>query len=369
MNDRDAVQLLEDVVRATSPSGEERPAVELYVRRLARLGLRAGIDEAGNAVAEIGDAGPELCLLGHIDTVPGVVPVRREGGRLYGRGSVDAKGPLVAFAVAAARAHAAGSLAHRVQIVGCVEEEAPSSKGARFRAGRPAPDACIVGEPSGWDAMTLGYKGYLRARIAVAQPCAHGAHDGRSAPARACALWVEIERAAWAFNEGRERLYEQLLPNLVGLRTSSDGLEERADLDVQLRLPEDLPPPEAERWLTELAPDAAVVTEGGLPAWTGPRAGALPRALARQIARRGGRARYLRKTGTADLNVVAPAWGCPCLAYGPGDSSLDHTPDEHIEIDEFLRGAAVLESVLSDATAVVARGTEAGAERLARSAP
>ena len=52
------------------------------------------------------------------------------------------------------------------------------------------------------------------------------------------------------------------------------------------------------------------------------------------------------KTGTADMNVVAPHWRCPMLAYGPGDSSLDHTPEEHIEIDEYTRAIDVLESVL-----------------------
>jgi LysW-gamma-L-lysine carboxypeptidase len=30
------------------------------------------------------------------------------------------------------------------------------------------------------------------------------------------------------------------------------------------------------------------------------------------------------------------------VAYGPGDSTLDHTPQEHVEIDEFLRGVSVL---------------------------
>jgi LysW-gamma-L-lysine carboxypeptidase len=43
---------------------------------------------------------------------------------------------------------------------------------------------------------------------------------------------------------------------------------------------------------------------------------------------------------------VGPAWGCPIVAYGPGDSSLDHTPDEHIEIDEFLRTIDVLAHTL-----------------------
>jgi len=53
------------------------------------------------------------------------------------------------------------------------------------------------------------------------------------------------------------------------------------------------------------------------------------------------------KTGTADMNVVAPHWpDTPVVAYGPGDSSLDHTPNEHIKVNEYLRAIEVLRSVL-----------------------
>jgi LysW-gamma-L-lysine carboxypeptidase len=47
------------------------------------------------------------------------------------------------------------------------------------------------------------------------------------------------------------------------------------------------------------------------------------------------------------MNVVAPVWGTPILAYGPGDSSLDHTPHEHILIPEYLRAVEVLAGVLA----------------------
>ena len=46
------------------------------------------------------------------------------------------------------------------------------------------------------------------------------------------------------------------------------------------------------------------------------------------------------------MNIVGPAGGTPIIAYGPGDSSLDHTPEEHIEIEEFLRAVDVLARAL-----------------------
>ena len=47
------------------------------------------------------------------------------------------------------------------------------------------------------------------------------------------------------------------------------------------------------------------------------------------------------------MNVVAPEWPkTPFVAYGPGDSSLDHTPDEHIDLAEYGRAIDVLTRVL-----------------------
>jgi LysW-gamma-L-lysine carboxypeptidase len=46
------------------------------------------------------------------------------------------------------------------------------------------------------------------------------------------------------------------------------------------------------------------------------------------------------------MNVVAPIWRCPILAFGPGDSALDHTPNEHQPIAELVSAAAVLEAAL-----------------------
>jgi LysW-gamma-L-lysine carboxypeptidase len=55
---------------------------------------------------------------------------------------------------------------------------------------------------------------------------------------------------------------------------------------------------------------------------------------------------FVVKTGTSDMNVVAPLWRCPILAYGPGDSALDHTPTEHLLLDEYWQAVTVLERAL-----------------------
>ena len=54
------------------------------------------------------------------------------------------------------------------------------------------------------------------------------------------------------------------------------------------------------------------------------------------------------KTGTADLNVVGPVWGCPVVAYGPGDAALDHTPHERLSLEEYRRAVDVLGAVLAE---------------------
>ena len=348
MNDAAAIELLRDLVAIPSPSCNEARAVRFLVERMGALGFDAEIDAMGNAVGRIGSQGPRLALVGHIDTVPGHVPVRIEQDRLYGRGSVDAKGCLATFIVATLRAARAGTLAARIEIVGCVEEEVPSSLGAHHRATFPAPDALIVGEPSGAHAITTGYKGFVRARQVWTEELAHTAGPGPGAAARACRHFVGLESAAASIGAGSESICDQLSLHLAALQASDDGLHATAELDLRLRLPETLMPTQAMTWLEEHSPGWRTEAIGGVPAWFGPRTGPLARHLGRAIARRGARPRFQRKTGTADLNVLAPAWGCPAVAYGPGDSALDHTPNEHLALAEYRESLVVLEALVSD---------------------
>lgn len=167
--------LLEALVRIPSVTGSEEPAVKFLQQQAKEDGLRVHTDPVGNFIAEAGH-GPRLLLfVGHIDTVPGEVPIRIENGNLWGRGAVDAKGPLAA-AYCAAR-HFQDSTDVTVRIVGAVDEEG-SSKGAKALQRDLKPTWMIVGEPSGVHGITLAYKGILRANFHVEQNRGHGAHPG-----------------------------------------------------------------------------------------------------------------------------------------------------------------------------------------------
>ena len=339
------------LVAIPSTSRREGEAVEWLVARMSERGFRASVDDAGNAVGEIGEGSTHVVLLGHIDTVAGEIAVRIEDGELVGRGAVDAKGPLAAF-VAAATTPIAGV---RVTVVGAVEEESPTSAGARYRATLAAPDWCVVGEPSGWDAVTVGYKGRLALRVALSRSARHGAAPGMTCTEEALALWSTL-RAAAERRTGETDGFARLDCRLEAMNGgTSDGLVERAELRVGYRIPPGITTAELEAEVRGLATEH--VGESGIeiervgaeePARTS-RTTPLARAFAGAIADAGGRATYKVKSGTSDMNILAPAWGCPMVAYGPGDSRYDHTPIERLSLNDYARSIRVLQSVLARA--------------------
>src|SRR5207247_10855137 len=217
--------------------------------RRAERGFRASVDDAGNAVGEIGDGSTHGALLGHIDTVPGEIAVSVEDGELVGRGAVDAKGPLAAF-VAAATKRVVGV---RVTVVGAVEEESPTSAGARHRATLAAPDWCVIGEPSGWDAVTVAYKGRLTLHIALSREARHGAAPGATVAEEALALWERV-RESTADQGSGNRSFERLDCRLESIEAgSADGLVERAHLRIGYRVPPGIDPADLERAAERLA--------------------------------------------------------------------------------------------------------------------
>lgn len=369
--DRDAaIDLVHGLVAIPSLSRQEAVATTWLVHQMRAAGFdRAFVDEAGNAVGELGDpsASRTIVLLGHIDTVPGNIPVRIDSDLLYGRGSVDAKGPLATFAAGAARFGSAAAKAAnlRVVVVGAVEEEAATSKGARFIASRfsgasdPIPAACIIGEPSHWNRVTLGYKGRLLLDFTADQPMAHTAGPDASVASVVVDYWNWVTAHAARVNEGKDKVFDQLSPSLRRFITSTnDQMHDTVDAQFAWRLPVGF---DADTFMKELEEQANAPTgqqanrttftlkfRGYEKAWRGDRNNPLVRSFLAGLrsVEASEKLGFVLKTGTSDMNVVGPAWQCPIVAYGPGDSSLDHTPNEHLPLAEYWKAVNVIEQTL-----------------------
>jgi LysW-gamma-L-lysine carboxypeptidase len=342
-------ETLVGLVSQYSPSGQERSAVEWLVARMKSLGYtEAFIDEAGNAVGVLGNGPKQVVLLGHIDTVPGEIKVQQADGLLYGRGAVDAKGPLACFTDMVAQVGAVDGW--QFVVIGAVEEER-DSEGARYIATKYKPDYAIIGEPNQWDRVALGYKGSAWADITVRRGQSHTASGEQTACEAAVETWLAVKSFTDSFNAEKTRAFDKLIPTLRGLDSGQDGFEQWARLNVGVRLPPDMSPDGWYEKLKGLLKDTQVDPLGfAVPAWVCEKNTPLVRAFLSGIRSQGGEPRFVYKTGTADLNIVAPAWKCPALVYGPGDSSLDHTPNEHILLDEYERAVQVLRNALGKLT-------------------
>ncbi|MFQ3319486.1 MAG: LysW-gamma-L-lysine carboxypeptidase [Natronomonas sp.] len=354
--DEEARELLETLVSIPSPTPEEDECAEALADFFDDHGREVFIDEVGNVRAPADDS---VLYTSHIDTVPGDIPVRIEesgppeeargeggeaagagGPELWGRGSVDAKGPLAALAVAAVRTG--------VSFVGVVGEEVDSRGARHLIDDRDVPDAVVNGEPSGWDGITLGYRGILQGTYVATSESGHTSRPENNAIQDAIAWWSAVEERFET--DEYEPVFERVTPKPVTIEggVSEDGLAVEATMDVQLRVPPEYSTEEV-RELADAELSAGTVNwkDAVEPTMQSPRT-EVGRAFRVAIREAGGDPRLLRKTGTADMNIFAGEWECPMATYGPGDSDLDHAPDEHLELRELDRAVAVLESVAEE---------------------
>ncbi len=331
----DEGRLLERLVARYSPSGREAPAVGEFLRIAGELGYSVRADAVGNGIARRGRGRPRIVFLGHIDTVDGERPVRRVRGRVHGRGAVDAKGPIAAALLAGTQARGPGEFV----VVAAVGEET-DSHGARHLIPRLRPDAVIAGEPSGWDGVTIGYKGELQVEATFRGHRTHYSSPWPTTPDLAVA-WIEAVRSFVAARTDPSP-FRSLTGKMVSVETDRRGGDETVRAIVDLRLPPGLTTAEVFRTLPRDpgAPEIAclLAVEAVEVARTNPVAAA----LVAGIRARGGRPTLWRKSGTSDLNLVLPAWRVPGAAYGPGDARLDHTDREVLSVAELRRSVAVL---------------------------
>ncbi|WP_017603279.1 M20/M25/M40 family metallo-hydrolase [Nocardiopsis alkaliphila] len=334
------IRLLWEMLRIPSVSGDEGRLAFFLMERMAELGLESHIDEVGNVHGVIGPSdSPTVMLLGHIDTVPGGIPVCRVGDLVYGRGAVDAKGAMATMVCAAA-----ASSGVRVHVVGAVGEEIPGSLGARHVMGTvPRPDAVVIGEPSGWNGVCLGYKGRIGVHYSVDRPPLHTSSPIPTAVEDTVALVRRIRtRLAEVSSSTDPVAFGTAAATLVRL----EGGLSRAEAFLTCRVPPGFDFEAFEEYVRRHA-HGEVWFDERVPAVHRARSDLVVSTLRSQIVAGAGTPVMRRKAGTSDMNVLGEKWDdLPMAAYGPGDAHLDHTRDEHLPVDELLRSVDVLTRAL-----------------------
>jgi len=176
----DVVELTKALIAAPSITPARGSVFDVLEAALLPLGFTVDRFVAGEApdgpvenllAVRIAGPGPHFAFAGHLDVVPpgegwtsGAFEPQVRGDLLYGRGAVDMKGSIAAFAAAVAALPASGTLS--LIITG--DEEGPATYGTlalmeRMAAAGLTPDLCLVGEPTSahrlGDTIKIGRRG------------------------------------------------------------------------------------------------------------------------------------------------------------------------------------------------------------------
>jgi acetylornithine deacetylase len=385
---RDAAQAL----RVPSVTGDERPVLEHLAATAERLGLepdlhrhdlaalRAHPDHPGEEAARdelwgltvtvpgARDGGPRLALNGHVDVVPpGSEPWRHgspwsgaiDAGCVYGRGSVDMKGAVVAalHALAALGDHAP----HGEVVLVAVASEEDGGLGTFAALERDSAfDACLIPEPTGFD-VVCAQAGALTFEGVVHGVAAHAAHrlEGVSAIDRYLPVHAALAAHERALNADVRnplmRALELPYPLLVGRVRAGEWSSSVPDrLVFEGRAPVRVgEAPEDARAGVEAA--VAAVADGTAELrWPGgqfasgetpaghPFARLVRDAVSAEIGRE---AAVAGVPWGADMRLWC-ARGIPCVMAGPSGIELAHAVDERVGIDDLVAVARTIVRVV-----------------------
>ncbi len=353
-----AVRLLADAVAIDSPTGEESRLSHYLASVMRERGFsRVKVDEAGSAVGECGRGRTEVLLCGHIDTVPGHLPVFQRDGRLHGRGSVDAKPAACAMLVAATPLLDDPDL-HLTVVCATGEEGTSVGIDTLLRKGDEY-DYAVFGEPGGAERVTVAYRGRMTLKVALETA---GGHAG-SAWAHRSAFDEALELVGVLRDYERRMTVEgdhyrslSVSVTQVTAGESHNVVPRSAKLTFDVRVPPGLSCAEVRTALKGILGDLSarrkltVEHEFGesTEACESPASSPLVRAFQRGILlRTSGKPVLLKKTGTGDMNTYASARHAPCVTYGAGEGTLSHTDNESVSIHDYLLSIVVLGEALA----------------------
>ncbi len=319
-------RVLLELVSIYTPSGEEWRAKEILEKISSDLDLPFRTDDTNSYY--FGKGNERILLASHIDTVPGFVPPFDDGTGIKGRGAVDAKGPLSAMLVASSLLRKEGC---EVEVAGLSDEEL-FSRGAKalVKSGRRF-DYIIIGEPTSTTGIGIEYRGVIHVDVKCKSVASHSSSSNDNVITKVAEGLLSV------FSPPRDYDTPTVIPTIFKSGVAINVVPDEAYLHLDIRYSKKNSPEEILRRIEETFSGCEVnVTERLDPVKVSPNSHVV-KAIMRSLIRQGVRPTLVRKWGTSDMNVLYSISN-EIVAYGPGDSKLEHTDKEYISYDELYIG-------------------------------
>lgn len=340
----DATEIdLKKVINIPSVSEDENILTNFLLNKYKRDFQNSYIDKAGNIVFEKGSGDNTILLLGHIDTVPYYWTPKNTEETIFARGSVDAKSSFFNFLKASLQISVPQNC--KLLVIGAVEEEVSSSKGAFFVRDNYDANYVIIGEPSSYNSLTLGYFGLTKLNISISKKREHSAAKN--------SIGI-IEMVLEYISKLKEFINNQdpyNLSTILDIDKFKEGEKDIASCTINFRTSTYAPTNLLDLILEFNAQydDTNIEILRSTQGYTCKRSNNLVKAFNYGFKDNGiSNYKFLNKKGTSDMNTLATKWDIPMVAYGPGDSSLDHTSEEEINLLEFRRSNEILVSSIKN---------------------
>lgn len=354
--DSEAVQQLVKLLSKYSPSGEESEAQEEVFSLLVSKGFEnVRMDCVGNVIGEKGDGNRTLLFCSHIDTVPGMIGVKVDSGRIFGRGAVDAKAPLLAM-VLAASSYESRSL--RLVFSSVVGEESDSKGVKHLLEKLNPPDYVIIGEPTGTRAAAIAYRGTANVKVRVSTTGGHSSSpmDDANAIIQLMRL-IDYVKSKFAFSKD---LFSNIGVSITMFKGGygDSRIPDSSEAFLNLRYPPEIRFEKLSDLFTKTLKEYLETNRSitsiqhefldHLDGYVSVKDPLMLNSVREAVKKVTGKDLLLiRKLGTSDFNYTGIKWGKPQIAWGPGDPSLAHSLNESISVEEFIQGIRTYELFLN----------------------
>ena len=353
-----AIELLKKALEIYTPSRSEAQLANLIKEKcLDDLGFeKVSIDSVGNVIATKGSGSPRILLCGHMDTVPGQIPVRIESGYLFGRGASDAKAPLIAMLLACSEFKQSGTII----FAGVVDEEGNATGIKELVKNKLSVDYAIFGEPSGIDKITISYKGRLALRLTCdVLDSAHASAPwlSKNSIEEAYEVWKLLGNEISSRYNKTDKKSQSVSLSLTEISggSSHNVTPQKCKITIDIRVPNGVKCQEVldalDNSIKNISELRKVKITYRIEDMTEPfeadHSSPIVRALSLSILDISKtRPLLLRKTGTGDMNVLGNSLKIPVVTYGPGEPHVSHSKDERVEIQSYLTSIEIYNRAL-----------------------